>query len=236
MVEGWNWPRLKFWNNEWPELLQFLEERASQGHIICPARLSGYANLTLMFRCLNDTPLSQVRIVIVGHEPYYQKGLADGLAFSVRPNVQSIPAALNNIFIEYKKDLGFKYPLTGDLSPWSRSGVLLMHAVWSVEEEFRLYRERGHSVIEGKRLWDKLTSEILINLSNRKDKLVFILWGKPAEAYRKHIDEEKHLVLVGAHPSNRTRIPIGNLMFPGGKYFSKACDYLGQPYSIWKLP
>lgn len=246
-----SWRYLKFWKTEyWKTLQEFLEERKLLGYEIYPS------NKTKIFRSLLETPFSEVKIVIVGQDPYYTKGVADGLAFSVLPNFtqfkpsrkgstgkwfetepkikHKIPPSLRNIFKEYREDLKYPYPRTGDLSTWARNGILIFNTVWTVEQG----KPKSHYRIRGKQLWQELSTEIIEQLSKRKDRLVFILWGKVAQEYSYVIDEKKHLVLKGAHPSprNMSLTAKDGIPFNGGRYFSKACDYLGIPYSIWRLP
>lgn len=246
------WEHLKFWKTDhWKQITEFIRERKQLGYKIFPT------NYNTIFRSLILTPFDRVKIVILGQDPYYSKGVADGLAFSILPNTHSvpiydgpsgvfrkhwtvgedtrkIPGSLGNIFKEYREDLGYPYPRSGDLSHWARNGILLANAVWTVEEG----RPKSHYKIRDKLRWQELTAEIIDQLSIRKDKLVFILWGKVAQEWRYMIDESKHLVLVGPHPSPRnfTLTAKDGIPFLGGKYFSKACDFLGIDKRIWRLP
>lgn len=230
------WEFLKFFNTpQWVEMKAFLHERLRLGYDICPSP-KGRIYYQHMFRSLVETPFDRVRIVIVGQDPYYHEGLADGLVFSVRPNVKEIPRTLAHIFREYERDLGFKYPLTGDLTTWARRGILLMPSVWSIETQFDRY---GHYKVNGKCIWRSLTFEIFQELSHRKDRLVFMLWGKKAQENRYIIDENKHLVLTAPHPTPRNITYTGDKdapTFRGSRHFTKACDYLGISTNIWRLP
>ena len=240
-VYPFKWEHLRFWRSEeWKEIKQFLKERQELGYEVYPS-----FDLKYVFRPLLLTSFKETKIVIVGQDPYPQKGMADGLAFSVLPTVSKIPGSLGNILSEYREDLQFRYPRSGDLSYWARNGILLINTVWTIEGrphkenkgDFRT-RKSSHYKINGKQLWQELTAEIFQQLSKRKDKLVFILWGKSAQEWRYLIDETKHLVLVGAHPSPRnfTLTAKDGIKFFGGKYFSKACEYLDLPKTIWRLP
>lgn len=227
---GFRWKNLRFWRSkEWIAIKQFLKEREELGYEVYPSFDFGK-----VFRALELTSFKDVKIVIVGQDPYYQRGYADGLAFSVLPTIKKIPGSLGNILSEYGDDLQYRTPRTGDLSYWARNGILLLNTIWTVEKG----KPKSHYKIEGKQLWQELTAEILQQLSSRKDKVVFILWGKAAQEWRYMIDETKHLVLVGAHPSPRanTLTAKDGIKFRGGKYFSKACDFLELPHTIWRLP
>lgn len=238
-VSKFQWRFLKFWNtSHWTDVKAYLNERHSLGFTICPAYKGKFA-YKLIFRCLEETPFDQVKIVIVCQEPYYQKDLADGLLFSVRPNVKKVPLVLKNIFQEYRRDLGYRNPLTGDLSTWARNGILLLPSVWTIESERATRAGRvGHHKKGGKWLWQALTFEILEELSKRKDRLVFMFWGKKAQENKYIIDQKKHLVLTACHPSPRNFTYSGKeyARFNGCSHFSQACEYLDINKNIWKLP
>ena len=255
---GFDWKSLKFWKSDyWKLIKDYLKERRELGHNVIPN------SYEIMFRSLVMTPFDRTKIVILGQDPYYTKGVTDGLAFSILPNKISVPTArkkgafdksfypsekteingqarraipgsLKRIFDEYREDTGYPQPLTGDLSTWARNGILLANMVWSVEEG----RPKSHYRIKGKYAWQELTCEILEQLSIRRDKLVFILWGKVAQEYSYMIDSSKHLILKGAHPTPRniSLTAKDGIPFRGGQYFTKACDYLGIDKRIWRLP
>lgn len=223
------WKLLKFWKSkEWESIKEFLAERKSLGRVILPPTQK------VIFRCFDMTPFKDVRIVILGQDPYYQKGVADGLAFSVLPNQAKLPGTLRNILAEYREDLNYSVPRSGDLSSWARNGILLLNTVLTVEED----KPNSHYKINGKQLWQELTTEVIREINNRKEKVVFILWGKSAQEWRYLLDESKHLVLVGPHPSPRNFTYTGKdgLRFRGGSYFSKAAAYLDIDKRIWRLP
>ena len=230
-ARNFNWRNLLFWKREaWKDVKSFLEERHKLGYTIFPS-----TNYEMIFRSLLVTSFLRTKIVIIGQDPYYVKGVADGLAFSCRPTTKPIPRSLQAIFLEYRQDLGFKYPINGSLLPWANRGILLLNTYLTVEEG----KPKSHRGTKYRTLWVPLVQEIIQQLSQRKDKLVFILWGSVAQEHRYLIDENKHLVLVGAHPSPRNQTWTGGLgrkKFPGGRYFSKACEYLSEPHSIWRLP
>lgn len=229
------WKYLKFWNTQdWVDLRAYLHERHKLGFNIYPTEQHGTLSFKKIFRVFQETTFDTVKIVILGQDPYYKKGQADGLAFSVQPRLYPIPRSLSNILREYEEDLGFKHPRTGDLSTWARNGILLLNTIWTVEEG----NAGVHQRINRKYPWNTLTNEVVELLSNRKDKLVFILWGNHAKSYRHMIDEKKHLVISSVHPSPRnfTNTSKDQDHFKGSRPFSKACEYLDISKAIWKLP
>lgn len=252
MIPKWpkvsDWTNLKFWESEECRLIdQFLEEEISKGKEIIPDKPG------IMFRALSLTSFKETKIIILGQDPYYTKGVSDGLCFSTWPNyshkepyfpkkerygkinkgrIFKIPPSLQMVFKEYVRDTGFPYPRSPDLTTWARNGVLLINAIWSVEQG----KPKSHAKIYGKQLWQELTAEIIQKL-NKKDKLVYLLWGNAAKEWRYLIDEKKHLVIPAVHPSPRNITQTGNNPpFIGGKYFTRACEYLDIPTKIWRLP
>jgi uracil-DNA glycosylase len=166
-----------------------------------------------IFAALNHTPFDQVKVVILGQDPYHGEGQANGLCFSVRPEVK-IPPSLVNIFKELQSDLGGELPKHGDLTAWARQGVLLLNNVLTVEE--------GRAGAHHKKGWERFTDAIIHLLNERKEHLVFILWGSPAQKKASFVDEEKHLVLKSVHPS-----PLSVYRgFYGSRPFSKTNAYL----------
>ena len=168
-----------------------------------------------VFTALNYTPLPDVRVVILGQDPYHGPGQAHGLAFSVGRGVQ-VPPSLKNIYTELESDLGagkFKRPSHGHLISWSKRGVLLLNASLTVRSgEANSHAELG---------WQTFTDAIVKTLNQRKEPIVFILWGKFAEKKGASISRSKHHVIVSAHPS-----PLSVTKFRGCKCFSKANKYL----------
>src|SRR5688572_24740652 len=229
------WRHLRFWQTEdWTEVKEFLKQEIEEGRNFNPQYAPPRPSIPcpLIFRSLVETEFKDVRIVIVGQDPYPNKKYADGLAFSVPPNIKVIPRSLKTILAEYKDDLGFPMPRSGDLSAWARRGILLINNVWTCREE----NPRSHRKINGRELWQLLTWDILRTLSKRKDKLVFILWGNEAKQWHYVIDKDKHTVIEGAHPSPWSHVRKGLPSFMGGRYFSRACEALGTDKSIWRLP
>jgi uracil-DNA glycosylase len=178
-----------------------------------------------IFTALELTPFDQVRVVILGQDPYHDVGQAHGLAFSVQPGVK-LPASLRNIYNELKNDLGIEAPKCGCLTPWTRQGVLLLNSVLTV----RAHQANSH---RGKG-WEAFTDAIIERLGEREQPLVFVLWGKPAQAKKKLIDASRHLVLEAAHPSP---LSAHNGFF-GSKPFSKINQALrewGQAEIDWRI-
>ena len=164
-------------------------------------------------------------MVILGQDPYHGEGQSHGLAFSVQDGIP-FPPSLRNIFQEYKSDLGYGIPKSGNLSKWAAEGVLLLNAVLTVRTgEANSHKNKG---------WETFTDTVIKMISDEKEHIVFILWGKPALLKANLIDETKHLILSAPHPS-----PLSSYRgFFGSKPFSKVNSYL-KKYGIkkidWKL-
>lgn len=208
------WP-LRFWNNEWPNIAKQLE-----GTKFFPRNED-------IFRALELTPYEEVKVVILGQDPYPTKGHADGLAFSTYPHVAKRPASLRNIFMEYTTDTGFPVPRTGDLSGWASNGVLLLNTSLTVEE--------GKPLSHQHLGWSKLTYEIISRVQRLPRRIVFILWGNQAQEYRGLIDGMHHGIITSSHPSPFS----ANLGFFGSKPFTTTNDFLlseGQQPINWRLP
>jgi len=198
------------------ELKKFLKSEYDQNKIIYPAR-SQY------FRALDLTPLEQVKVVILGQDPYHGPGQAHGLCFSVNEGVR-FPPSLLNIYKERQADLGLAIPSSGDLSRWAQQGVLLLNSVLTVEkDQAASHQGRG---------WEKFTDQIISLVNEKCEHVVFILWGAYAQKKAAFVDRKKHLVLESVHPS-----PLSSHRgFFGSKPFSKANAYLlsrGQQPIDW---
>ncbi|MDL0115250.1 uracil-DNA glycosylase [Campylobacter felis] len=192
-------------------------EALEQGKVIYPP-----AKLT--FNAFNLTPLNKLKIVLLGQDPYHAPHQAMGLSFSV-PRGVKIPPSLRNIFKELNTDLGVKIPQNGDLSAWARQGVLLLNAIFSVEENKPL----SHSLWG----WQEFSDNIIKKLSLKKEGLIFILWGKFAQSKKSLIDTRKHFILEAAHPS-----PLARQGFLGCRHFSKSnalLEKLGKEPIKWDL-
>ena len=167
-----------------------------------------------IFNAFKLTDYNDVKVVILGQDPYHEVGQAQGLSFSV-PNGTKLPPSLVNIYKELENDLGVKSKTNGDLSYWAQQGVMLLNTVLTVEEG----RANSHKDIG----WLTFTLEVIKQLSNRGN-IVFVLWGNNAKQYRQYIDETKNYVIFSAHPS-----PLSAFNgFFGSKPFSKVNKYLKQ--------
>lgn len=174
-----------------------------------------YPPSPLIFNAFNSTPFDEVKVVIIGQDPYHGEGQAHGLAFSV-PDRVAFPPSLRNIFKELHDDIGMVIPESGNLSKWAKEGVLLLNASLTV----RANQAASHANIG----WTRFTDAAIKALSEKKEHLVFILWGNYAIAKESLIDHSKHLVLKGVHPS-----PLSaSRGFFGCRHFSKANQYLEQ--------
>jgi len=197
----------------------FLLSEQSAGKTIYPAGRNYFA-------ALDHTSVDQVKVVILGQDPYHGEGQAHGLSFSVKPGVK-VPPSLRNIFKEQAEDLHIDQPNNGYLLPWAEQGVLLLNAVLSVE--------KGAAGSHQGKGWEIFTDKIIELLNRECEALVFMLWGAGAEKKGAQIDRKKHLVLEGPHPS-----PLSAYRgFLGCKHFSKANAYLkahGKAPINWQLP
>lgn len=166
-----------------------------------------------IFAAFDACPFDQVKVVILGQDPYHDVGQANGLCFSVEPGIP-MPPSLINIFKEIKSDIGTEMPENGDLSRWAEQGVLLLNATLTVEA----HKAASH---QGKG-WEEFTDEVIMRLANDRENLVFMLWGSYAIKKGAFIDRNRHLVLTSPHPS-----PLSAYRgFFGNKHFSKANEYL----------
>lgn len=190
----------------WAALQQFLEGERSRGDV--------YPPVDDVFRAFELTPLSGVKVVILGQDPYPGQGQAHGLAFSVQRNVRP-PRSLQNIFKELESDLGIAPPGHGCLEPWARQGVLLLNTALTVSAG-----EPGSHVGKG---WEFFTDEVLRTVDAREEPTVFMLWGNNARRKRNQVSE-RHLVIESSHPS-----PQGSYRgFLGSRPFSRANEFLQQ--------
>lgn len=167
----------------------------------------------LVFNAFNLCPFDKVKVVIIGQDPYHGPGQAHGLCFSVNDGIKP-PPSLINIFKEISSDLGKPVPQSGNLTRWARQGVLLLNATLTV----RAHQAGSHQ----RRGWEEFTDAVIRKLAEKKDNLVFILWGAYAQRKGAFIDRNRHLVLTSAHPS-----PLSAYNgFFGNHHFSLANDYL----------
>lgn len=165
-------------------LLHWLEERAQQVEIYPPKKD--------WFKAFEMTPLDDIKVVLLGQDPYHQPGQAHGLAFSV-PKGITPPPSLKNIFKALKYDVGCDAPAHGDLSGWARQGVLLLNTILTVEQ--------GKPLAHQQRGWEAYTKDVLTQLVAYPKPLVILLWGNPAKQYQTLFSNTQHLVLTTVHPS-----------------------------------
>lgn len=199
-------------------LRQFLAQQKAEGKVIYPP-------MPLIFNAFNHTPFEQVRVVIIGQDPYHGEGQAHGLSFSVPQGVK-LPPSLRNIFKEIESDLGVSMSGTGDLTPWAQQGVLLLNATLTVEQAAAgSHQKRG---------WEAFTDAAIRALNEQVEGIVFVLWGSYAQKKGAFIDQQKHLVLKSVHPS-----PLSaHRGFFGQKQFSQINQYLisqGKAPIRWQL-
>lgn len=190
-------------------LREFLKNQIQQEKVIYPPA-------QLIFNAFNTTPLSNVKVVILGQDPYHGPNQAQGLSFSVNRGVP-IPPSLRNIYHELNSDLGITTPKHGDLTSWAQQGVLLLNSVLTVEA--------GQPTSHQKQGWEQFTDNVIDVLNEQCEHIVFILWGAYAQRKGQRIDRDKHLVLTAAHPSPLAANRGG---FFGCKPFSKTNNYLQQ--------
>ena len=186
-------------------LRNFLLKEKNEGKVIFPPGPS-------IFNAFNQTPFDQVKVVILGQDPYHNPGEAMGLSFSVPQGVR-IPPSLQNIYKEINSDLGLPMPLHGDLTHWVNQGVLLLNAMLTVEAG----KPGSHQNIG----WQTFTDGVIRRLSDQREHLVFMLWGRFAQGKNALIDPAKHLILEAAHPS-----PLARDAFRGCEHFSQSNAYL----------
>lgn len=201
------------------QLKAFLQQQKQAQKVIFPHSAN-------WFHALETTPLSEVKVVIIGQDPYHQPGQAHGLCFSVKPGV-TIPPSLMNIYKELKTDLGIEPVRHGYLESWAGQGVLLLNAVLTVEHN----QANAH---QGKG-WEQFTDKVIATVNAQRQNVVFMLWGSYAQKKGAMIDTDKHLVLKAPHPS-----PLSaHRGFLGCRHFSQANAYLqahGQTPIDWQLP
>lgn len=196
----------EFEKDYFKQIVTFIKTEKALGKIIFPPG-------ALMFNAFEKTPFSKVKVVLLGQDPYHNKGQAHGLSFSV-PDGITKPPSLINIFKELQSDLGINTPPSGNLEKWAERGVLLLNASLTVRQN----EPGSHSKIG----WLQFTDAVIKKISDNKEGVVFLLWGKFAQEKQVMIDETKHHVLKAAHPSPFS----ADKGFFGCKHFSKANEYL----------
>lgn len=214
--ESWKQLLEKEWSSPYfQEIKAHLLKRKNEGATVLPPG-------KLIFNAFDTTPVDEVKVVILGQDPYHRIGQAMGLSFSVPPGVR-IPPSLRNIYKELKEDVGCEIPNHGDLTNWAKQGVFLLNAMLTVEE--------GKPGAHAKIGWQQFTDNVIKALSEHRNGLIFMLWGNFAKNKAALIDANKHTVLTAAHPS-----PMAGGAFFGSRHFSKANDILkaqGQEAIDW---
>ncbi|GAA2460932.1 uracil-DNA glycosylase [Streptomyces macrosporus] len=199
------------------ELVEFVEAERARGPVYPPREE--------VFAALDATPYEQVKVVIIGQDPYHGEGQGHGLAFSVRPGVR-IPPSLRNIYKELNAELGCPVPDNGYLMPWAKQGVLLLNVVLTVRAgEANSHKGKG---------WEKFTDAVIRAVDARPDPAVFVLWGAHARKKLSLIDTERHAVVQGAHPS-----PLSAKKFFGSRPFTQINEAIaaqGHTPIDWCIP
>ena len=210
LKEEWQKPYFK-------ELSAFIHQEYEQQEIFPPKKL--------VFSAFEETPLADIKVVILGQDPYHHPGQAHGMCFSVNPGVQ-LPPSLLNIFKEIAREYGTKIPNNGYLMPWAKQGVFLLNTVMTV----RAYTPKSHA---GKG-WETFTDHVIQKINEKEEPVVFLLWGSDAKKKKEMIDTSKHLVLESVHPS-----PLSaNRGFFGNDHFKKANQFLeehGEAPIVWQI-
>jgi uracil-DNA glycosylase len=197
----------------------FLEKERADGQTILPARKD-------IFNALASTSYDQVRVLLVGQDPYPTPGHAHGLCFSVEPTVRLLPFSLRNIFRELQDDVGCRIPNNGYLEPWARRGILMLNTVLTVRaHKANSHRGRG---------WELFTDRLIELVAAKQTRVVFVLWGREAQKKRMLITQPHHAVVACAHPS-----PLSVRKFFGCRCFSHINRDLadaGQAPIHWQIP
>lgn len=216
--------------NDWEEILEGIENEPPVQQLFRKINVE-YADKTCyppaseIFNALKFTPYKDVKVVIIGQDPYINKGQAHGLAFSVTPGYR-VPPSLSNIFKELHDDVGCYIPNNGYLLPWTSQGVLLLNTILSVREGM----SNSHANIG----WEYFTDKIILKLNEKDKPICFMLWGSYAKKKLQLIDQSKHYVLEAQHPS-----PLTRGAFFGCKHFSKCNKFLKERYQTeidWQIP
>jgi uracil-DNA glycosylase len=210
--------RAEFEKPYWVELQQFVATERTAHQVFPPH--------DEVFAALHQTPLAEVKVLILGQDPYHGPGQAHGLCFSVRPGVP-LPPSLQNIFKELHSDLGVDPPNHGCLDAWTRQGVLLLNTSLTV-------RARQAASHQGKG-WERFTDEVIKTVADKPERVVFILWGAAARKKKALIDRDRHTIIESAHPSP---LSAHNGFF-GSRPFSRANEALvaaGREPVDWRIP
>lgn len=199
------------------ELMDFVEEERARGPVYPPREQ--------VFAALEATPYDRVKVLVLGQDPYHGEGQGHGLCFSVRPGVRT-PPSLRNIYKEMNDELGLPIPDNGYLTPWAEQGVLLLNAVLTVRGgEANSHKGKG---------WEKFTDAVIRAVAERPDPAVFVLWGNYAQKKLPLIDQDRHAVVKGAHPS-----PLSARKWFGSRPFTQinaAIAAQGHEPVDWRIP
>lgn len=209
-IVGTGWKEIleqEFNKDYFHEISNFLDSEKNAGKEIYP---SGQ----LIFNAFQLTSFKDVKVVILGQDPYHGPGQAMGLSFSV-PSGLRIPASLKRIYAEIQRDVGITIPEHGDLTYWAEQGVFLLNSILTVEAK----KPGSHRKIG----WQEFTNTVIKSISDHKEGIVFLLWGNFAKSKKVFIDQEKHFIMESAHPS-----PLAGNAFQGGNHFSRTNKILRQ--------
>jgi uracil-DNA glycosylase len=217
--ESWEKELKSDFNSEYfHKILSFLDQEFSAFNVFPPKKF--------ILNALNQSNFNAVKVVIIGQDPYHGKNQAHGLSFSVQKDNKH-PPSLINIFKELEKDLNIPYPTSGDLTPWAQQGVLLLNASLTVRES----EANSHQKIG----WQKFTDSIIQQLSEKREGIVFLLWGGFAKKKGAKIDEKKHHILTSGHPSP---LSANRGFWFGNNHFSKTNEILkslGKTEIDWQI-
>jgi uracil-DNA glycosylase len=197
----------------------FLDQELAGGRAILPAPKD-------IFKALAATSYKQVRVLLVGQDPYPTPGHAHGLCFSVQPTVRPLPLSLRNIYRELQEDLGCRIPNNGYLEPWAKQGILMLNTVLTV----RAYQANSHQA----RGWEQFTDRMIELVAGKETRVVFVLWGREAQKKQRLITQSHHAVVACAHPS-----PLSVRKFFGCRCFScinRSLAEAGLTPIDWQIP
>ena len=221
---------MKFFNNGWDEVLEDEFEKPYFKELLEKvdeeySKYKVYPPRGKIFSALTNCDINDIKVVILGQDPYHEEGQAHGMCFSVLPGVD-IPPSLKNIYKEIQTEYGFAPPNHGYLMSWAKQGILLLNTTLTVRE----HQANSHSTYG----WQKFTDRVIQEVNKKEEPVVFLLWGRNAISKQKFIDENKHLVLTSAHPS-----PLSAYQgFLGNGHFKKANEFLkiqGKTEINWKI-
>lgn len=206
--DGWkNQLSEEFKKDYFVKLSEFVRDEYKTQKVYPPGKL--------VFNAFDQCPFNNIKVVILGQDPYHGPGQAHGLCFSVNDDIK-IPPSLRNIFKELNQDVGKAIPKTGNLIEWAKQGVLLLNATLTV----RAHQAASHQ----KKGWEQFTDAVIQKINNEKENVVFLLWGNYAISKNKFIDPNKHLILSSVHPS-----PLSaSRGFFGNKHFTRTNEFLDE--------